>query len=96
MLRILRVTNITTKILPPILGGTLLVLIFGTILLLNEAKQLAADQTGNAQQALEVEQESGAQALTYALDSKADAFGELMAQTAPDLILSADFRALEN
>ncbi|WP_455202407.1 methyl-accepting chemotaxis protein, partial [Kaarinaea lacus] len=33
--------------------------------------------------------------LTYALDSKADAFGELMAQTAPDLILSADFTALE-
>lgn len=95
MLRILRVTNITTKILPPILGGTLLVLVFGTMLLLSEAKHLAEEQTGNAQQALEVEQESGTQALTYALDSKADAFGELMAQTAPDLILSADFTALE-
>ena len=95
MLRILRAANITTKILPPILGGTLLVLLFGTMLLLGEAKQLAKDQTGNAQQALEIEQESGAQALTYALDSKADAFGELMAQTAPDLILSSDFTAME-
>ncbi len=42
-----------------------------------------------------MEQESGAQALTYALESKADAFGELLAETAPDLIFSSDFTALE-
>ncbi|WP_455208983.1 methyl-accepting chemotaxis protein [Kaarinaea lacus] len=95
MLKILRRANITVKILPPILGGTLIVLVIGTILLLSEARQLAQEQTENAQQALKIEQESGAQALTYALESKADAFGELLAQTAPDLILSSDYTALE-
>ena len=95
MLKILRRANITVKILPPILGGTLIVLVVGTVLLLSEARQLAQEQTENAQRALEVEQESGAEALTYALESKADAFGELLAQTAPDLILASDFTALE-
>jgi methyl-accepting chemotaxis protein len=95
MFTILRRANITVKILPPILGGTLVVLVVGTILLLSEARQLVQEQTENAQQALHVEQESGTQALTYALESKADAFGELLAQTAPDLILSSDFTALE-
>ena len=87
--------NITIKILPPILGGTLFVLLSSTTILLNETKQLVKEQTENAQQALEIEQHSGAQALTYALESKADAFGDLMAQTAPDLILSADYTSLE-
>ncbi|WP_455366282.1 methyl-accepting chemotaxis protein [Kaarinaea lacus] len=95
MLKILRRANITVKILPPILGGTLIVLVVGTVLLLSEAGQLAQEQTENAQRALEVEQESGAEALTYALESKADAFGELLSQTAPDLILASDFTALE-
>ena len=95
MLRILNKVNITIKILPPILGGTLIVLLSGTLLLLSEAKQLGEEQIENAQHALETEQQSGAQALTYALESKADAFGELMAQTAPDLILSSDYTALE-
>jgi len=95
MLKILHRANITIKILPPILGGTLIVLVVGTVLLLNEAKQLTQDQTENAQRALKVEQESGAEALTYALESKAEAFGELLAQTAPDLILASDFTALE-
>ena len=95
MLKILSKANITIKILPPILGGTLIVLLSGTLLLLSEAKQLGEEQTENALHALQTEQESGTQALTYALESKADAFGELMAQTAPDLILSSDFTALE-
>lgn len=95
MKKIFSRANITIKILPPILGGTLLVLLSSTVLLLNETKQLAENQTENALQALKAEQESGAQALTYALESKADAFGELMAQTAPDLILSADYTALQ-
>ena len=94
MIKIFSRANITVKILPPILGGTLIVLLSSTVLLLNETKQLAETQTENALQALKTEQESGAQALTYALESKADAFGELMAQTAPDLILSADYTAL--
>ena len=94
MQKIIKRANITLRILPPILGGTLLVLLSSTFLLLNETRQLVEEQTGNAHQALQTEQESGAQALTYALESKADAFGELMAQTAPDLILSADFTSL--
>ena len=95
MKKIFSRANITIKILPPILGGTLIVLLSSTILLLGETKQLVENQTENALNALKVEQESGAQALTYALESKADAFGDLMAQTAPDLILSADYTALE-
>ncbi len=95
MKKIFSRANITVKILPPILGGTLIVLLSSTILLLSETKHLAETQTENSLQALKTEQESGAQALTYALESKADAFGELMAQTAPDLILSADYTALE-
>lgn len=95
MKKIFSRANITIKILPPILGGTLIVLLISTILLLGETRQLVENQTENALSALKVEQESGAQALTYALESKADAFGDLMAQTAPDLILSADYTALE-
>jgi len=87
--------NITVKILPPILGGTLFVLIIGTMLLLNETKSLAEHQIENALKSLKVEQESGSNAITKALDTKANAFGELMAQTAPDLILSSDFTTLE-
>ena len=96
MKKIFSRTNITIKILPPILGGTLIVLVSSTLLLLSETKQTSEEQIDNALNALKVEQQSGAQALTYALETKADAFGELMAQTAPDLILSADFTALEN
>jgi len=95
MLKILSKANITIKILPPILGGTLIVLLSGTLLLLSEAKQLGVTQTENALKSLQVEQQSGVQALTYALESKADAFGELMAQTAPDLLLASDFTTLE-
>jgi len=87
--------KITIKILPPILGGTLVVLLSSTLLLLSETEQLVKTQTEAALQALQTEQKSGAEALTYALESKADAFGELMAQTAPDLILSADYTALK-
>lgn len=95
MIKLFSRSNITIKILPPILGGTLIVLTSATLLLVNETKQLVKTQTEAAHHALQTEQESGAQALTYALESKADAFGELMAQTAPDLILSADFTALK-
>ncbi len=41
MFNILGKANITIKILPPILGGTLAVLVIGTALLLSEARQLA-------------------------------------------------------
>ncbi|MGD8567651.1 MAG: methyl-accepting chemotaxis protein [Gammaproteobacteria bacterium] len=95
MLKIFHKANLTVKFLPPILGGTLLVLISGTILLIKEAEHFANVQTENALSALKTEQESGTQALTYALESKADAFGEFMAQTAPDLMLSSDFTAME-
>jgi len=94
MKKLISRTGITTKILPPILGGTLIVLASSTFLLLSETEQLVQTQTEAVLHALQAEQKSGAQALTYALESKADAFGELMAQTAPDLILSADFTAL--
>jgi len=90
-----RKANITVKILPPILGGTLFVLIIGTMFLLNETQQLAKRQIENALKSLKTEQESGARAITKALETKANAFGELMAQTAPDLILSSDFTTLE-
>jgi len=95
MSNFIRKMNITVKILPPILGGTLFVLIIGTMLLLNETKSLAEHQIENALKSLKVEQESGSNAITKALDTKANAFGELMAQTAPDLILSSDFTTLE-
>ena len=96
MKKIFSRTSIAIKILPPILGGTLIVLLSSTMLLLSETRETSREQIDNALNALKIEQQSGAQALTYALESKADAFGELMAQTAPDLILSADFTALEN
>jgi len=95
MRKIFSRAKITIKILPPILGGTLVVLLSSTLLLLSETEQLVQTQTEAALQALKTEQKSGAEALTYALESKADAFGELMSQTAPDLILSADYTALK-
>lgn len=95
MLKIFHKASLTIKFLPPILGGTLLVLISGTVLIIDEAEHFADVQQENALTALKAEQESGTEALTYALESKADAFGEFMAQTAPDFILSSDFTAME-
>lgn len=87
--------NLSAKFLPPILGVTLACLIVGAILLHSSFEKAASEQSGIAEAALKIEQESARNDAVNALESKANIIGRFMAKTSPDLILSYDFSSLK-
>jgi len=83
------------KFLTPILFLTMIALILGATLLINNVLNSTQIQQDIASKALKAEQESAEQSLIKALHSKADSLGLFMSQTAPDLILGYDFTSLQ-
>ena len=96
MLKILNKLSLTFKVLPPIIMFTFLVLVFGGLYLINTASESTEIQIGTSANALQKEQDSAQQGLLKSLQSKANIIGRFMAKTAPDLILSYDYTALES
>lgn len=82
------------KVLPPILGSVLVILLIGAVLLINSAENGTQRQVEIARSALQTEQLYASEGLISALQSKADTLGLFMSKTAPDLIMSYDFTTL--
>ncbi len=95
-MKMLQQLGLTAKVLPPILGSLLVTMMVGAVLLLNNVRVNTENQAGLAKEALHVEQESAAESLLRALESKADSLGLFMSKTAPDLIMSYDFSSLKD
>lgn len=96
MLKLTKRLNLTAKFLPPILIGTLLALLAGSVLLVSGVKTSTQQQMELARQSLITEQESARNSQLKALHSKADSLGYFMAKTAPDLIIGYDFTSLKD
>lgn len=89
-------TSLSMKFLPPILGGTLLVLIISESILMSGLTTAFEEQKQLSLQYLHEEQMSSEKELELALTSKANIIGQYMAMTAPDMILGYDFTGLQN
>ncbi len=92
----LRKFGLMPKVIPPILAGTLLVLLIGAMLVIAGVKDTTRQQMSLAREALLVEQKSASRNQLEALNSKADSLGRFMSKTAPDLIMSYDFTTLQD
>lgn len=88
--------KLNTKFLFPILIGTILVLLVGTMLVISRVKDSTSRQMELSRQSLTTEQNSGSKGQIEALHSKADTLGLFMSMTAPDLIIAYDFTSLGN
>ncbi len=88
--------SLSMKFIPPVLGGTLMAVLVGGALIINEAKQATQEQVRIARTAFQVESRNAKSALTSALISKADSIGRFIAKTSPDLIISYDFTGLKS
>ncbi len=95
MFSILHRLGLAQKFLLPILAATLLVLWLGGTFVYQDMAASTQRQTAGAVKALEEEQRSAKEALTHAISSKGEVIGRFMAKTAPDLILSFDYLALQ-
>ncbi|MDH5692031.1 MAG: methyl-accepting chemotaxis protein [Gammaproteobacteria bacterium] len=87
--------SLSTRFIVPIMLGTLAALVVQLAVLKYEAELTNGKLTSGAEQALKGEQESAAKAQLEALQSKGKIIGRFMAQTAPDLVLGADFTSLQ-
>lgn len=88
--------KLNSKFLLPILGGTILVLVVGTLIVISRVEESTNRQMALSRQALAAEQDSASNDQIKALHSKADTLGLFMSMTAPDLILSYDYNSLGN
>jgi methyl-accepting chemotaxis protein len=96
MNRLLHKSGLTLKFVTPTVLVTLIVLIIGSMLMINSVEHSTSNQIGIAQQALHTEEQSAETALMASLKAKIDLIGKYMARTAPDLILAFDFTSLES
>ncbi len=87
--------GLMAKVLPPILVGTVVVLMAGAILIIEGVRGTSDLQIETARAALLTEQKIASDNQLEALTSKADSLGRFMSLTAPDLIMSYDFMALK-
>ncbi len=95
-MRLFNNLSLSMKFIPPVLGGTLVAVLIGGALIINEARQATQEQVSIAKTAFQVEARNAKAALTNALISKADSIGRFIAKTSPDLIISYDFTGLKS
>jgi len=86
--------TLTSKILPLILVGTLVAIVTGFSVLLNEFDSISSDQIKLSRELLTTEQVLSKDTQLKALESKANTLGNFMSAVAVDLIFSSDFEAL--
>ncbi len=96
MFNLLNGLSLSVKFSPPILAATLIILVIGSVFLVDVVKKSTIQQTDIARNALLKEQKVAEENQLKALLSKADSLGVFMSKTAPDLILSYDFSSLQS